>query len=206
MILLGSQVKKLHGQYALALHTELKARAAIIAWQERIAEKFMIFGGYNFWVRYGKNQILPETDFSFEAFTLARREKSEAEVIRDFMKANGVPEEVMFLEELSSYTKEQAEILEILLKRTTFSNINKIAILTLIYHMETALPVFQETIDLRVEGLFAENLLGLKGEPGIEMVDQYYSSPKGGKQWDRKKIRKLLSSGRSIGELLSIHK
>jgi len=107
----------------------------------------------------------------------------------------------MFFEELSATTEENAEILKILLKRSTFAFAKKIAILTLIYHMERALPVFRST-GLEVEPLFTEDLLTLEGEPGIEKVCQYYSVPKGGKQWPVDKIRELLSSGRSIGELL----
>jgi len=43
-------------------------------------------------------------------------------------------------------------------------------------------------------------LLVLEGES--DKVCQYYSVPKGGKQWPVDKIRELLSSGRSIGELI----
>jgi len=104
----------------------------------------------------------------------------------------------MFLEALSTYTKEQGKILKILLERTTFSGMNKIAILTLLYHMERALPTFR-AIGLNIEPLFAEDLLG---EPWIDRICEHYSVPKGGKQWDTNKIRELLSSGKSIGELL----
>ncbi len=201
-IILGSQVKELKGQYVLAPHTELRARAAGIAHNKGIAKKLMISGGYNFWVRYDKNQILTKSDFSLKAFTLARREKSEAEVIRDFIRDNyGISEEVMFLEELSAYTEEQAEILKILLQRTTFSWAKKIAILTQLYHMKRALPAFQE-IGLKVEPLFAEDLLVLENKSWIDKICEYYSGTKGGKQWPVDEIRELLSSGRSIGELL----
>lgn len=202
VILLGSQVQKKDDEYSLAPHTKLKAEAAVIAFQKGITEKFIVSGGYNFWVRYNENQILPKADFSFEVFVHGRNEKSEAEVIRDFMKNYGVPEEVMFLEELSSYTEEQAEILKILLGRSTFAGMKKKAILTLLYHMEKALPAHQKA-GLEVEPLFAEDLLALEGEPGINKVCQYYSVPKGGRQWDTEKIRELLSTtGRSVRELL----
>ena len=214
VILLGSQVKKEGNQYTLAPHTELKARAAGIAWQKGITKRFIISGGYNFEIRYTDNEILKNPDFSFEAFARGRQKKSEAQVIAEFLqKEYGIPLEAMFLEELSTTTEENAEILKILLKRTTFEfagtfmyelteiNTVRTAILTLLYHMERALPTFKET-GLGVEPLFAEDLLALEGESGIEKVCQYYSVPKGGKQWPVDKIRELLSSGRSIGELL----
>lgn len=203
VILLGSQVKRKDDRYSLAQHTALKAWAAGIAFQREIARKFIISGGYNFNVRYDYAEILKEPDFSFEAFTQGRRKKSEAEVIAKFLEDNhGVPKTAMFLEELSAYTKENAEILKILLKRTTFDFAEQIAILTLIYHMQRALPVFRG-VGLEVEPLYAEDLLALEGKQNIDIVCRYYSIPKGGKQWDTEKIRELLSSGRSIGELMN---
>jgi hypothetical protein len=211
VILLGSQIKKirvfdksgffLDCKYSLAPHTNLKSEAAGIAWKKEIVEKFIISGGHNFNVRYNAEEI-KEPDFSFKAVTWGQREKSEAEVIAEFLgEKYGVPIEAMFLEELSATTEESAEILKILLKRTTFSFAKKIAILTLIYHMERALPAFRSA-GLEVEPLFAEDLLALEGKSGIDKVCEYYSVPKGGKQWPVDKIRELLSNGRSIGELL----
>ncbi|MFQ6049856.1 MAG: YdcF family protein [Candidatus Paceibacterales bacterium] len=203
VILLGSQVLKQDNQYVLARHTQLKAQATVIASREGIAEKFIISGGGNFWVRYDENEILPKADFSFEAFVRGRNEKSEAEVIRDYMKSHGVLEKAMFLEELSATTKENALIIKILLERTTFDFAKRVAILTLAYHMERALPVFQEA-GLNIQPLFTEDVLALEGKPGVDKVCQYYSVPKGGKQWDTTKIEQLLSSGRSIRELTTV--
>ena len=201
VIVLGAQIKKENNKYLLAPHTELRARAAAIAFHNGISKKFVISGGYNFLVRYNENQILSKPDFSFEAFAKGRAWRSEADLIKEYMRGIDVPEEAMFLEELSATTEETAEILKILLRRSTFNFAKKIAILTLIYHMERALPVFKEA-GLKVEPLFAEDLLALKGESGIDKVCNYYSVPKGGKQWPVDKIRELLSNGRSIGELL----
>lgn len=202
VIVLGSQIKKQGVRYTLAPHTELKAQAAGVAWKKGITKRFIISGGYNFGVRYDGKQILPKADFSFEAFAKARNEKSEAEIIKDFLRDNyGVPETAMFLEELSAYTKEQAEILRVLLTRTTFSEAKKIAILTLLYHMKRALPTFR-AIGLKAEPLFAEDLLALEGKLWIERICRYYSAPKGGKQWNTEKIRELLSNSKTIGELL----
>lgn len=202
VILLGSQIKKRDDKYYLAPHTRLKAEAAGIAWQKGITKRFIISGGYNFQVRYNDTEILKNPDFSFEAFAKGREKKSEAEVIAEFLiRECRIPREAMFLEELSAYTEEQAEILKILLKRLTFAEMKKRAILTLIYHMERALPIFRKT-GLEVKPLFVEDLLALEGKSGIDKVCKYYSVPKGGKQWPIDKIRELLSSGRSIGELM----
>lgn len=204
VILLGSQVKKRDSLYTLPLHTELRAQAAGIALQKGIAKELIISGGHNFWVRYDENKVFRKADFTLKAFSLGRTLKSEAEVIRSFIRNNyNVPEHVMFLEELSAHTKEQAEILKIILKRTTFSGARKIGIITLLYHMKTALPTFQ-AIGLNVEPLFAEDLLILdKNKHWVDIICKYYSIPKGKKQWDTEKIRELLLSGRSIGELLT---
>lgn len=200
IVLLGSQIKIVGNKYELAPHTKLKAEAAVIAYHKGITEKFIISGGYNFWVRYNENQILT-ADFSFDAFVRGRSEKSEAETIRNFMKKQGVPKEAIFLEETSATTQENAEILKILLSRTTFNFAKRIAVLTLIYHMQRVLPVFK-SVELNIESLFAEDLLALEGDTGIDKVYQYYSTPKGGKQWNTEKIRELLSNGKSIGKLL----
>jgi uncharacterized SAM-binding protein YcdF (DUF218 family) len=202
VIVLGAQIKKENEKYLLAPHTELRARAAANAFHSGTAERFIISGGYNFLVRYNENQILSKADFSFKAFAKSRAWMSEASLIKEYMMGFDIPEEAIFLEELSATTEETAEILKILIRRKpTFDFAKKIAILTLIYHMKRALPVFQNS-GLRVEPLFAEDLLALEGKSGIEKVCQYYSVPKGGKQWPVDKIRELLSSGRSIGELL----
>jgi len=204
VILLGSQIKfKGISGYMLAPHTELKAKAAGIAWREGITRRFIISGGYNFWVRYDESKILETPDLSFKAFTQGRMQESEARVIAEFLERRyKVLPEAMFLEELSATTHEQAEILGILLKRKpTFTFAKKIAILTLIYHMQRALPIFQSR-GLEVEPLFAEDLLVLEGKSGIKKVCQYYSTPKEGKQWPVERIRELLSIRRSIGELL----
>jgi len=204
IVLLGSQVTKQAGQYALALHTELKARAAGVAWAKGIGKRFIISGGYNWGVRYDDKQILQKPDFSFEAFTRARRMgKSEAEAIRDFMREHcGVPEDAMLLEEVSATTEENAQFLKIILERPAFSEAKGIAILTLIHHMERALPAFRAIME--VEPLLAEDLLAMQGPIWIDKICEYYESPKEGKQWDTNKIRELLTNRKSVGELLKV--
>ena len=200
IVLLGSQVKIVGNKYELAPHTKLKAEAAAIAYHKGITEKFIVSGGYNFWVRYNENQILI-ADFSFDAFVRGRSGKSEAEIIRNFMKKQGVPKETIFLEEASATTQENAEILKILLSRTTFDSVKKIALLTLGYHMKSAFLVFKKTLvsTVIIEPLFTEDLLGLDGR--TEDICQYYSTPKANIQWDIKKIRELLNHGKSVKEI-----
>lgn len=201
VIFLGSQITTKEGNiYDLPEHTLMKVQAAIIAWEKELVEKFAISGGYNIGVRYDHTKILEEANFSFEAVAKARNKKSEAEVIRNFMTKHGVPLEVIFLEELSATTEEQADIFKIILRRTTFAQDKKIAILTLLHHMNKALPIFRKT-NPSIEPLFAEDLLALK-EEYIKQVCWYYSVPRGGKQWPVHEIRKLLQEGRSVEELL----
>jgi uncharacterized SAM-binding protein YcdF (DUF218 family) len=203
VIVLGSQIKKEGKNYTLAPHTKLKAEAAGIAFKRGIVKRFIISGGYNLGVRYDEREILKNPDFSFESFARARLEKSEAQVIAEFLhKEYGVPIEAMYLEEISATTRENAEIVKIILSRKpTFGFVKTIGILTLIYHMEKALPIFKE-VGLNVESIFAEDLLAMEGETGIKKVCEYYSILRSGKQWPVDKIKELLLEGRSIGELL----
>jgi len=62
-------MKSMPPEFTLAPHTELKARAAGIALQKRITNRFIVSGGYNFYLRYNETEILKTPDFSFEAFT-----------------------------------------------------------------------------------------------------------------------------------------
>jgi len=55
-----------------------------------------------------------------------------------------------------------------------------------------------------VDPILAEDLLAMQGPIWINKICEYYESPKEGKQWDTKKIRELLTNGKSIGELLEI--
>ena len=117
------------------------------------------------------------------------------------MEKKGVPKEVMFLEETSAITQENADILKILLRRTTFNFVKKVALLTLGYHMRFAFPAFEKALESTViiEPLFTEDLFGLAGR--IEEICQYYSTPKAKIPWDTEKIKELLSNGKSVGEI-----
>jgi uncharacterized SAM-binding protein YcdF (DUF218 family) len=207
VIHLGSQVMRDGEKYSLAPHTKLRAGAAGIAWQKGITERFIIVGGPNWKVRYDDKQII-KADFSFEAFALSDEYNSEAKIIKEYLIENyDIPRKAMVIETSSAFTTENVNFLKIMLKRTpTFDEIKKIGILTQLYHMEKAFKGFKESFKktkFEVKPLFVEDLLATK-EGGIEEVCNYYSVPKGGKQWPVNEIKKLLSTGKSIGELLEI--
>lgn len=203
-----SQVKKNveTGENYPAKHTEMKLDGLVTAFKKRFIYLIMLLGGRNYGVRYDYEKILPKADFSFKAFIKAREEKSEAEVARKYLEERGIPKYVMFLEETSATTLENAKISKIILQRTTFNSVNKIGIFSLAYHLEKAYPVFIKAFKetrFNVKPVFVEDFLALE-KGGIKRVCEYYSEKKGGKQWPVEKIQKLLSRGRSIGELIDI--
>jgi hypothetical protein len=94
--------------------------------ERKLSEKFFVSGGYNVGIRYNPKQILQPPNFSFEAIAKARwLGPSEAQIIFEEMVKKGVPQEKIFLEELSTTSKKNAEMLRIFLKRTTFQGIKK---------------------------------------------------------------------------------
>ena len=86
--------------------------------------------------------------------------------------------------------------------------------------MERAFPIFKKA-GLNVEPVFAENILVLDADAkarqtqddircgdspidamSIDEICEYYKTPKGGKQYDVKLIRQLLTQGKSLEEML----
>jgi len=209
VIVLGAQVGvNKDGKMTPAFHTEMRARAAGVAYQRNMAQRFILSGGYNFGVRYDLDLSVPvfgtpasdrKPDFSDEACLKARWYRSEASLIAELMKTEyGVLPEVLILEEDSKTTKENAQYCKAIVERCGWK---KIGLLTLLYHMEKSLKEFQEA-GLEVELLFAEDLLSLEDNSWMDRVCEYYSVPKGGKQWDTDKIREFLANRKSIGELI----
>jgi len=190
-----------------AFHTEMRARAAGIAYQQRLTRSLILSGGYNFGVRYDLDLSVPvfgtassdlKPDFSDEARTEARWYRSEASVMAELIKfEHGVPPESLILEEDSKTTKENAEYCKLIIERCGWG---KVGLLTLLFHMERALQAFQEA-GVELEPIFAENLLVLESKDWISQIVDYYSTPKGGKQWDVEQLKKLLAENKSIGEL-----
>lgn len=210
IVVLGGQIS----EKELREHIKIRADAAIMAWDKGITKRFIVSGGYNTGVRYDKKNIIP-TNFSFEAFSRARREgPSEAQAISEYMRKRGVNPNAMFLEETSSHTGEQVEIIITLLKRSTFdfmrngNGTGTVGILTQLYHMPKVMKAFNEyplEHDLEFVPVFAEDFFTPE-KSLIDRICEYYSVPKGKKQWPVDKIRELLSNGRSVGELLLTHK
>ncbi|MBI2054136.1 MAG: YdcF family protein [Candidatus Staskawiczbacteria bacterium] len=224
IIVLGSQIGiNEKGKMVPAFHTEMKARAAGIAWQQLSNNKFILTGGYNIGVRYAMELDVPvygtpgsdkKPDFSEEAKQRASRYRSEASVIAEVMKKEyGIPLWALLLEEESATTQQNAEFCADIVEDLFWSRVGgqraRIGILTLLYHMERALKEFKKAFAEKkvddvafVYPLFAENLLSFETQ-WVDKICQYYSVPKGGKQWDVKKIRRLLSKGKSLNSLLT---
>lgn len=204
VILLGSQIKFVKFSYVLAPHTRLKAEAAVIALKKGCTRKLIISGGYNFGVRYKDESVLTKPDFSFTAFSRARwsQQPSEAKIIADCLVDEfKIDPDFLLLEELSATTEENAQFVKIMLKRKpTFEGVKRVAILTLLYHMEKSLLAFK-TFGLDAEPLFAEDLLASDDPKRIDEICEYYGTPKGGKQYDAKQIRQLLTGGESLAQL-----
>ncbi|MBM3206095.1 MAG: YdcF family protein [Candidatus Staskawiczbacteria bacterium] len=164
--------------------------------------------------------------FTFEAFAGSDYDrKSEATVIKerlvDWLGAPHLNSKRILAETLSSTTEENAAFLAIMLKRRPmFAGNEKIGILTLLYHMERAFPIFKKA-GLNVEPVFAENILVLNADAkarqtqddircgdwpidamSVDEICEYYKTPKGGKQYDVERIRQLLTEGKSLEELL----
>lgn len=186
------------GRYGLAPHTDLKVRATAVAFRQGIVDKIIVSGGPNFGVRYDDREILKKPDFSFGAFTRTAPEESEANIIKEFLILLGVPHEKIFVEGLSATTQENALFAELILRRRPmFTGEEDIFIISLLYHLKKALPIFREVFKGRVvTPLFVENFLAL------EEVASYYSAPKGGKQYDVGRMREILSSGGSLEDMM----
>lgn len=199
-ILLGSQIKKVGEGYVLAPHTLLKAEATALAYKEGIVDKVIVCGGSNFGIRYNDNEILAKPDFSFRAFAETNVSESEAVVIKQFLVEGGVSAEDIFAEGLSATTEENALFASILLKRRPmFSGEEEVFIISLLYHLERVFSLFKKAIE-GAKPLFAEDVLARNGR--MDEIISYYSTPKGGKQYDIVRMRELLSSGRSLEEML----
>lgn len=199
-ILLGSQIKKVGEGYVLAPHTLLKAEATVLAYEEGTINRIIVCGGSNFGIRYSDNEILAKPDFSFEAFAKTNILESEAMVIKDFLMERGVPAENIFAEAISATTEENALFASILLKRRPmFTEEKDVYIISLLYHLERVFSLFERTIE-GAKPLFVEDVLARNGR--MDEVISYYSTPKGGKQYDVIQMRELLSSGRGLEEMV----
>jgi uncharacterized SAM-binding protein YcdF (DUF218 family) len=205
VVQLGSQVMFIDGQYKLAPHTRMRTEASAIVLKTGIAPRLIISGGSNFGVRYTDTEIMKPPIFSFEAFASSDfTRKSESGVIKDVLVCEfGINADRIFAEGLSATTEENVLFVEILLnRRPMFTGNEKIGILTLLYHMEKAFSVWRRILGTNVSPLFAENVLAHNDSVNVERIVQYYSTPKGGKQYDTEQIRQLLIAGESLVKML----
>lgn len=209
VVVLGARVGLKKGKMVPALHTEMRARAAGTAYRKNLTPRFVLTGGYNIGVRYGLDLLIPtfgaegsnrKPNFSEKSGIKAKRYRSEASVMAEFIRKNyNMPPEALILEEDSRTTEENARYCKLIVERCGFK---KIGLLTSLYHMERALKEFRKA-GLKVEPIFAEDLLPLESKQWINRICKYYSRPKGGKQWPIKKIRAILTgSNRSLAELI----
>lgn len=200
VVVLGAQIiRNQHGRIIPAFHTEMRARAAGIAYKLGLTMIVIISGGHNVGVRYSfkDNSVFPKPNLNLFALIRARLYPSEASVMAEFIrKAYAVPRSAMNLEERSTDTKANAENCRIVVERL---HARRVAILTHLYHMERAMDDFKE-VRLNPDPLYAEDLLVLDDHSWIDRIVEYYSNPRGGRQWDTATIRKNLENRESIAK------
>jgi len=198
VIVLGGQiVRKQDRSIGMAPHTEMRARAAGLACKSGVTSRLIISGGHSVGVRYSlkDNTVFSEPNYSLLALISARLYPSEAKVVADFVHMNyRVQRSSMVLEEKSVNTEQNARNCARIVEKLSLT---KTALLTSLYHMEKALACFMEE-DLNLEPLYAEDLLILEDRTWILKVAEYYSHPRGGRQWDAERIRDNLERGKSI--------
>ena len=143
----------------------------------------LLQGGYNFFVRYNQQEII-KADFSFSAFSKARKEESEANCGRNYLIEHGIDANRIITEEVSATSAENAQIANMMLSRKNFAKIMEVKILSLAFHLERAFPLYEKELGekFQVTPLLAEQFLPL----GDTL--SYYSTPKGGKKWNIRKI------------------
>ncbi|MFW0860324.1 MAG: YdcF family protein [Dehalococcoidia bacterium] len=184
-----ARVIKKRNKIVPAFHTEMRARAGGITYKRGLVSKLLLSGGHAISVRYNlnpKESIFAIPDFSAEAIKRAHKYPSEARVVRDFIERNyDVPAKAMILQEISLATSGEAAACKPIIDKFGFKNIG---IITNLYHMEKVFGVYQEA-GIKVEPLFAEDFLVLENPTyWIPKIVKYYSTRRGGKDWDIEKL------------------
>lgn len=219
MIILGSQVYLdiMQGEVVPAPHTELKARAAGIAWKIGLpfSRCLIISGGHGIWVRYlpcpypeslnhenlpvlrksAATLLLSPPDFSEEAKGKARKYPSEAQVIKGFiMKHYGVPEGLFRLEEDSTTTEENAKFCKPIIGK---EGLKKVALLTILPQMPRALEIFKKN-GIEAHPIFAEDLVIMDDPSQVTNLITLIKSLHYYQDWDMVQIERNLREGKSI--------
>lgn len=173
-------------------HLEMRLEAIHLLYENRVADRFLLSGGYNVGVRYpetlaepryGDNSFVPPKNFSDIARMRARRHRSEASVMTEFLQLMyQMPPECFILEEQSHTTKENALFVQAICKRM---GIKHIGLVTNVYHITQATQAFREPC-LDVDGIPAEHVLWALDTTDIwrPKICEYYSQPRGEKLWD----------------------
>lgn len=200
VIVLGSPLVRCDstGLVVASLNTEMRATAAAQYYEyvrdnteaEKNTIEFINSGGYNVGVRYGLDSPMTHADFSMKAFCKARRDyPSEAKIMKQIMTNQfKVPEDIIYLEEQSATTIENAQFCQILLARHNFlsrddtttsrnspSSSYQIAILTNMDHMKRASSIFQG-MNMRVNTIYAEDFVIFdKSKDWISIILQAYT-------------------------------
>lgn len=198
IVVLGAQiVRRPDGKIELAFHTEMRARAAGVAYRSGIAPLLIVSGGHNVAVRYSlqTNAVFSKPNLSPFALIKARLYPSEARVIAEFLhKSYAVDWKAMILEEKSADTDQNADNCKRIIERKSLKGI---AVLTSLYHMEKAIKSFRKS-GLDAKPLYAEDLLIIEDQSWINRIVEYYMLPRGGKSWDTERIRRNLQRGGSV--------
>lgn len=160
VVVLGSMVEKdKDGKDILSIQAKMRLIAALELFQRGLAGKIILSGG----------------------LTQKGQEKSEAELMADFLKQNGISEEYMFLEKTSKNTSENLlNTLKILDKE----KLNKVTIETSEYHLKRAMQIFsnilkeaglnvgyEEIVGLKIDGIDVE---GMSAEDILEQRSPHY--------------------------------
>ena len=197
IVLSGQIVREESGGVSLAFHTEMRARAAGLTYSLGMTRTLVITGGHNVGVRYSlrDNRVFERPNLSPFALIKAKLYPSEASVMAEFVhRKYAVPRGAMILEENSIDTRQNAQECRRIIKRLCPKSIG---VLTLLYHMERAIEDFAME-GLKAEPIYAEDLLILEDRSWVDRIVEYYSSPRGGKQWNPHKIRTNLQEGKGV--------
>lgn len=175
VVVLGAQLVNTSTEHGKAIivaapHTEQRVVAAGVAYHRGMTSKFIVSGGYNFGVRYwaDKAGVNPSVQRSFDACALAQTDglPSEARLIAGLLhERHGVPRSSILLEESSTDTIENAELVKVLLRRQWLDlpqgNALRVGLLTSASHMDRALAVFRDAGVAITGSIVAETLLPL---------------------------------------------
>lgn len=204
VVVLGARVgvRNGNGKMVPAFHTEMRAGAAGVAWQKKLAKRFILTGGHNIGVRYDLDLAIPvfgqpdskkEPDFSKSAKQQARCYRSEASVMAEIMKRDyDVPPEVLILEEESHTTFDNVQNTIKILSRLKVKKFG-VGLLTNLFHMVRAFTEFRIAPGGGIPApIYAEPLYVGEDKKHLVLVMDYYSTAVAGMTWKKEDVRTWL--------------